>query len=353
MGKRIVRLVILFCLLGGIGFGAVQWWRSQQGHQSTDNAYVHGDVTTLSPKVSGHVVELAVEDNQAVKAGQVLLRIDPRDYQAKVDEAAAAVAAAEAAIVGTEKRLLAQQDVIQEATAGVHTWQAELGLAQRELGRTSSLVKEDFASRQRLDSHQAGVSKARAGLEQATAKLESARSQVAVLEADRVRQQAQLAEARAKLDLARINLDNTVVKAPVDGVIGNRGVRLGQMVNPGAHLLSVVPLETVWIDANFKETQIADMRPGQPVTIRVDAYPGQTLTGTVASFSPASGAQFSLLPPENASGNFTKIVQRVPVRIALSPDNPLAGQLRPGLSVVVDVRTAAPGGSAAAAEPGQ
>lgn len=348
MGKRIVRMVVLSGLLIGLGGGALWWWQSQRGHEHTDNAYIQGDVTVISPKVSGHVVDLAVGDNQPVRAGQVLLRIDPRDFQAKVDEAVAAVDAAEAAIVGTDKRLIAQQTVIGEAEAGVHTWQADLGLAQRELGRTNSLVKEDFASRQRLDSHQAALAKARAGLEQANAKLDAARAQVAVLEADRIRQQAQLAEARAKLDAARINLANTDVTSPTDGVIGNRAVQLGQFVPAGTHLLSVVPLETVWIEANFKETQIGAMRPGQPVTITVDAYPDTPLSGKVSSFSPASGAEFSLLPPQNATGNFTKIVQRIPVRISINPDHALSGLLRPGLSVVVDVQTGAGAGAVAA-----
>lgn len=351
MAKRVLRVLVLTGVLTGLIGGAAWFWKSRQGHEHTDNAYVHGDLTVISPKISGHVVDLAVEDNQPVRAGQVLLRIDARDFQVKVDEAAAALQGAEAAILGIDRRIDAQKTVIEEAEAGIRTWQAELDLAQRELGRTASLVKEEAASRQRLDSNQAALSKARAGLDQARAKVESSRAQITVLEADRVRQQAAVAEARAKLDAAKINLANTEVTSPVDGVVGNRAVQLGQFITAGSHLLSVVPLDTVWIEANFKETQIGAMRPGQPVTVTVDAYPDLRLTGAVASFSPASGAQFSLLPPENATGNFTKVVQRIPVRISLSADNPLRGQLRPGLSVVVDVQTGAGGtGSANAAE---
>lgn len=351
MAKRAVRVLVLTGLLGGLIGGSAWFWMSRQGHEHTDNAYIHGDLTVISPKISGHVVELAVEDNQPVRAGQVLLRIDARDFQVKVEEAEATLQGAEAAVAVTDKRVAAQKTAVEEAEAGLRTWQAELDLAQREQGRTASLVREEAASRQRLDTTQATLSKARAGLDQARAKVEAARAQIAVLEADRPRQQAAIAEARAKLEAAKINLANTEVTSPVDGVVGNRAVQLGQFVATGSHLLSVVPLETVWVEANFKETQIGAMRPGQPVTVTVDAYPDLPLHGTVASFSPASGAQFSLLPPENATGNFTKVVQRIPVRITLPADNPLRGQLRPGLSVVVDVRTGAgSGGSAQASD---
>lgn len=349
MAKRAVRVLVLTGVLTALIGGSGWFWMSRQGHEHTDNAYIHGDLTVISPKISGHVVELAVEDNQPVRAGQILLRIDARDFQVKVEESEAVLLGAEAAITGTDKRIAAQKTAVEEAEAGLRTWQAELDLAQREQGRTVSLVREEAASRQRLDTTQATLSKARAGLDQARAKVESARAQIAVLEADRLRQQAAVSEARARLDAAKINLANTDVTSPVDGVVGNRAVQLGQFVATGSHLLSVVPLDTVWVEANFKETQIGAMRPGQPVTVTVDAYPDLPLHGTVSSFSPASGAQFSLLPPENATGNFTKVVQRIPVRISLPGDNPLRGQLRPGLSVVVDVQTGK-GGSAQASE---
>lgn len=231
--------------------------------------------------------------------------------------------------------------MIAEARAGIETWKADLTLARQDHERISSLAKKDFASRQRLDAARAAVDKARAGLDQARAKLKAAQSQIEVLRADRRQQEAVLAQAQAKLKVAEQNLEDTVVRAPASGVIGNRAVRRGQLVQPGAHLMSLVPLDTVWVDANFKETQIGAMQPGQAARIEVDAYPGVTVTGRVTSLAPASGAEFSLLPPQNATGNFTKVVQRVPVRIELPPDNPLAGKLRPGLSVVVSVDTSA------------
>lgn len=343
MSKRGLKFAVLGTVVAaGLTAGGWTWW-TQRGHVSTDNAYVQGDVTPISPKVTGYVTEVAVGDNQAVTAGQLLARVDDRDYRARLAEAEAAVAAAQAALEGFGPRIDAQKAEIAEAAAGLATWQAELDLARKELARTSSLAKSDYASRQRLDSAEAAVTKARAGLSQAEANLATARSQIAVIEADRARQQALLDQARAQRDLARVDVDNTEIRAPIDGVVGNRGIRLGQLVSPGAHLLSLVPLRGVWVEANFKETQIGALEPGQPVRVRVDAFPGAELTGTVGGLAPASGAEFSLLPPENATGNFTKIVQRVPVRIDLPADSPLAGRLRPGLSVVVDVDTNRPG----------
>ncbi|MGC2856691.1 HlyD family secretion protein [Novispirillum sp. DQ9] len=348
MSKRLVKIAVLATVIAaGLSAGGAAWW-GQRGHVSTDNAYVRGDVTPISPKVTGYVTEVAVTDNQAVTAGQILARIDDRDHRARLAEAEAAVAAARAALDGYDRRIDAQRAEIAEAAAGLATWRAELDLAGKELTRTASLARQDFASRQRLDSAEAAVTKARAGLAQADASLTTARSQIAVLEADRARQRALLDQATAHRELAQVDLENTVVRAPVDGVVGNRGVRLGQLVSPGAHLLSLVPLEGVWVEANFKETQIGTLRPGQPVRVRVDAFPDAEITGTVGGLAPASGAEFSLLPPENATGNFTKIVQRVPVRIELPAGSPLAGQLRPGLSVVVDIDTTGAGGPGAA-----
>lgn len=339
MPSKLIKIAAVATLVGAAAAGGGALWWTQRGHISTDNAYIQGDVTTISPRVGGYVVEVAVGDNQAVTAGQILARIDDRDYRARVAEASAAVDAAQAALEGYERRIEAQQAEIGEAAAGLTTWQAELDLARKELSRTASLAREDYASRQRLDNAESTVSKARAGLIHAEAKLVTARSQIAVIEADRRRQKSLLDQARAHLDLAQVDLENTVLRAPIDGVVGNRGVRLGQLVVPGASLLSLVPLEGVWVVANFKETQIDALSPGQPVNVTVDAFPGVSLAGTVGGMSPASGAEFSLLPPENATGNFTKIVQRIAVRVDLPAGSPLAGRLRPGLSAVVNVNT--------------
>lgn len=339
MKKRILRATILGLIAAG-AVGGGTYWYLHRFDESTDNAYVHGDITAIAPKVSGYVVAIPVHDNQSVRAGDILVRIEDRDYQARVDQAQAGIKAAEAAISQIDKSLIAQQAVIAEARAGVDTWKAEEARARRELKRTNSLVRNDYASRQSQDNARADADKATAGLAQAEAQVASAESQVAVLQANRKAQEAALLQAKATLELAQANLDHTVITAPVDGVIGNRAVRLGQYVAPGTQMMALVPLDSLWIEANYKETQITDMEPGQTARISVDAFPDVPLTGVVDSLSPASGGQFSLLPAENASGNFTKIVQRIPVRIRLPKDNPLLGKLRPGLSVIVDVDTA-------------
>lgn len=332
-----VSLVVLSAIAG---FGSM--WYASRAIESTDNAYVHGEVTTISPRVAGYVTEVAAADNQGVTSGQVLVRIDDADYRARLQEADAAVGAARAALNSYDTRLSAQDMAIAEAAAGVAEAEADLSLARKDLARIEPLARSDFASRQRLDTARSGVSKAIASLDSAKAKLAAAKSQLAVIAADRVQQEARIQQAEAQAEAARINLANTVIRAPLNGIVGNRGVRVGQYVTPGSHLLAVVPLDQVWIEANFKETQIGEMRQGQRVTITVDAFPDTPVDGYLGSISPASGSEFSLLPPENASGNFTKIVQRVPVRIELPADNPLAGRLRPGLSVDVAVDTASP-----------
>jgi len=246
--------------------------------------------------------------------------------------------------------------VIDQAAATVQSTEADLNRAQLDYKRYTSLVTSDFASRQRFETAQADSRKAEAALGKARAALVAEQSQLAVLKSQKREEEARLVQARAGRQLAKNDLDNTVIRAPVAGIAGNRAGRVGQYVKPGTQLLSLVPLPYVYVTANFKETQLTHMRPGQSAEISVDAYPDQPLTGRIESFAPASGAQFSLLPPDNATGNFTKIVQRVPVRIALPVEGPLARLLRPGLSVSVTVDTRAepaPATSGAqAAEPG-
>jgi membrane fusion protein (multidrug efflux system) len=338
MKKRILRLAVLGLIGAGAVAGGLHWY-DHRFEESTDNAYVHGEITAIAPQVSGRVSAVLVADNQAVKAGDVLVRLDDRDYQAQLAKAAAGISVAQAAIKGTEQRLLAQQATIAEAEAGIATWTAEQSRARRELARVNSLARNDYASRQHQDTARADAEKADAGFIQAKAKVDSARSQVGVLQADRAAQQANLVQAQAALEVAQINVDHTVITAPIDGVVGNRAVREGQYVAPGSLMMALVPLHDIWIEANYKETQITHMQVGQRVTVTFDAYPDVTLHGRVQSLAPASGAQFSLLPAENASGNFTKIVQRVPVRIAIDPDQALAGTLRPGLSALVTIDT--------------
>lgn len=335
--KRRILLALLSVLALAGGWTLFRWsteWRHVKG---TDDAYVEGDITAMAPKVAGLVVEVAVADNQAVAKGDVLLRIDPRDFEARLAEARAHLAAREAALVQLDERLEVQLATVQQVSAGISAAQADLRRARQDLERSQQLVREDFVSRQRFDIHAADAAKAEAGVRGSSAQMTAARRQIAVLESERAVARAQVEQARAQVTLAETDLEATVIRAPVDGVVGNRAVRTGQYVRPGQHLLAVVPLGTVWVDANFKETQLTHIKPGNRARITVDAYPGVVIEGRVASFAPASGAKFSLLPPENATGNFTKVVQRVPVRIELPADNPLAGRLRPGLSVVAEV----------------
>ncbi|MGE5505626.1 MAG: HlyD family secretion protein [Actinomycetota bacterium] len=338
MRKRLLPLILAAVVLGG-GYAAMRWATEWRHVEHTDDAYVDGDVTVIAPKVAGYVIEVAGGDNRMVEAGQVLVRIDPRDFQARVDEARAVVAARTAALGQIDDRVEVQKAVETQAQAAIAAAQADLKRAKLDFDRSAKLVRSDFVSRKLYDTADADAAKAAAGVRGSGAQRDAARHQLAALEAERAVAQAQLDQAKAQQVLAETDLEATVIRAPVAGMVGNRAVRLGQYVRPGQQLLAVVPLAGVWIDANYKETQLAAMRPGQKAEITVDAFPGVTVTGTVDSFSPASGARFSLLPPENATGNFTKVVQRVPVRITVPADNPLAGRLRPGLSVVVKVDT--------------
>jgi membrane fusion protein, multidrug efflux system len=247
-----------------------------------------------------------------------------------------------------ETRRTWQQAMIDQAGAAVTSAEAELHRAGLDSARQRDLQRTDISSRQKYETSEADQRKAEAGLARSRAALVAERDQLAVLDAQRQQEEAKLAQAEAALRLAQNDLDDTVIRAPVDGVVGNKGVQVGQLVKAGTLLLAVVPLPQVYVIANFKETQLAGMRPGQKVSLAVDAFPGAKLHGFIESFAPASGAVFSLLPPENATGNFTKIVQRVPVRIALAPDEPLRSRLRPGLSAVVEVDTREPASFAVA-----
>jgi membrane fusion protein (multidrug efflux system) len=343
MRKPILALILSALAAAGL-YGGNRWHSEWRFIESTDDAYVDGDITAIAPKVSGYVVELKAEDNRPVAKGEVLLRIDDRDFRARVEDARAAMAGRAAALVQLEERIGAQQSALVSAGASISAAQAELQRARADHDRTQRLVRDDFVSRQRFDTTAAEAAKADANVRGTTAQLTGAKRQLLAMDAERAVAHAQVEQARAQLDLAQADLDATVLRAPTDGVVGNRAVREGQFVRPGQLLLAVVPLQSVWIDANFKETQLRRMAAGQRVAIEVDAFPDHAIEGRVDSLAPASGAKFSLLPPENATGNFTKVVQRVPVRIRVAADNPLAGRLRPGLSVTVriDTRDGAP-----------
>jgi membrane fusion protein, multidrug efflux system len=319
--------------------GGWYWWSVLRFQQSTDDAYVQSDITVISPKVEGYIKEVRVADNQEVAEGSVLFVIDDRDFAAKLAQAEAAVAAEEAIIATYGNRLKLQQAMIEQAAAAVKSAEADLSRAQQDHKRYSALVTTDFASRQRFEQAETDARKGEAAVAKSRAAFAAEQNQLAVLRSQQREEEAKLQQAHAMLRLARQELEDTVIRAPVSGVAGNRAGQVGQYVKAGSQLLSLVPLSRVYVTANFKETQLTHMRPGQLAEVAVDAYPGQILEGRIESFAPASGAQFSLLPPDNATGNFTKIVQRVPVRISLPANTALTGRLRPGLSVTVTIDT--------------
>jgi membrane fusion protein (multidrug efflux system) len=330
--------VTLVAVAGVAHFGW-RYYAVGRFQESTDDAYLKADITAISPKVTGYVAEVLVEDNQPVKRGQVLVRIDDRDYKAHVHAAEGDLAGAKAALVNLDARIQLQHSTIDMAAADIEATLADQRLDREEMARYSTLAKSGAGTEQRVQQADAALTKSNAAVGRAQAALESAKRQLAVLESQRAGMEADVETKAATLELARINLADTEILAPEDGVAGQRSVRAGQLVKPGTQILSVVPTQAIYAVANFKETQLTHMHRGETVEVEVDSFPGVTLEGRIDSLAPASGAEFSLLPPDNATGNFTKIVQRIPVKILLPADNPLAGRLRPGMSVVSTVDT--------------
>ncbi|PSJ43469.1 HlyD family secretion protein [Allosphingosinicella deserti] len=305
------------------------------GHAGgTDNAYVRGDVTPISTKVPGLIEDVLVADNQQVRAGDILFRLDDREYGARADRARAALAARRAAIVRHDRSLELQRANIGQARAAVRSAGAEVDRSGRELARIQVLRRDGWVTTARGDDAAADSEKALAGVSGAEAALTASRDQYDVIASQRLQLVAEVEAAEAELRLAELDLESTIVRAPADGRVAERQVRKGQYVRPGTSLIALVARE-VWIVANFKETELQGIRAGEPVTILVDSQPGRALAGRVDSLSPASGAQFALLPPDNASGNFTRIVQRIPIRIAVPGGQPGVDELRPGMSARV------------------
>jgi membrane fusion protein (multidrug efflux system) len=308
--------------------------------ETTDDAYVKADSTIISPKVSGYIAEVLVGDNEKVEAGQLLARIDDRDFKTALDQAHADVAASEAAARNLDAQIELQQPVIQQQAAEVDAAEANLKFAQEERSRYDDLMKSGSGTVQRAQQTDAALREKTAQLQQGKSGLDAAKRRVEVLATDRAKAVAQLDHARAVEQQMALNLSYTRITAPVDGTVGARSLRVGQFVQAGTQLMAVVPLDAVYVVANFKETQLTHVRNGQPVEIRIDSFNSARLRGHVDSLSPASGLEFALLPPDNATGNFTKIVQRVPVKIVLDDDS-LKGLLRPGMSAEPTVNTKA------------
>jgi membrane fusion protein, multidrug efflux system len=324
-------------LAGAAACLAWYWMTIGRYIESTDDAYVGGEVTTLSFKVAGLIETVAIVDNQSVKAGDLLLKLDDRDYRAQLTRAEANVAARQAALANMEATRRLRVAMLGQARADLAAAMAEQVRTKFDIDRYRALNNAQFASRQRFEQADADYEKARAGERKATAALEAAEHQLGVVDAQQEQAAADLQQAIAERDLARLNLNYTEIRSPIEGVVGNRSARAGAYATVGAQLLAIVPAHGLWVDANFREGQLAGMRKGQPAEVFADAVPGVTFHGRVASLAPATGAQFSVIPPENATGNFTKIVQRVPVRIVLDGDAAELGRLRPGLSVIVNV----------------
>lgn len=309
--------------------------------QSTDDAYVQADITLVAPQVSGKITQVLVEDNQFVQAGDLLAVIDDRDLRVAVDSAKAQVMSSRAAISSLHARLARQETDIRQARAVVDADEASLVLAQADLKRYRNLAADGSGTLQAQQQAETQLRIQQATREKDIAALQAARQQIDILNADLQKAEAALAQAQAGLAAAELNLSYAGIAAPISGIIAQRSVRVGAYVDTGKSLLAIVPLDTIYILANYRETQLANVHPGQTVRISVDALPGITLNGSVDSLGPASGISLSPIAPHNASGNFTKIVQRLPVRIRLDPDQTATGQLRVGMSVqpTIDIRS--------------
>ncbi len=337
--RRIVLGVIALVVLAGLGWFGYHYWTVGRFTVSTDDAYVQADFTVIAPKLSGYVATVPAVENHPVKAGDALVTLEDGDYRDALALAEAQLAGQQAAVARIDAQAMAADAGISQAEAQVEAAKAQAQASAADLARYQRLASNDVASAQRLESVQAADAAAQAAVREAEAGVATAQANRAVITAQRAETQATISGLTASRNKAQRDLDATVLRAPFDGTVGNLSVAVGDLVAPGKRLLAVVPLREVYIEANFKETQIADLAPGTKVHLDFDAFPGRELTGTVQGIAPASGSQFSLLPPENATGNFTKIVQRVPVRIAVPADAAAEGWLRPGLSVQVSADT--------------
>jgi membrane fusion protein (multidrug efflux system) len=334
--------LILAALAAGVTFGH-RYWTVGRFLESTDDAYIQADSSTIAPKVSGYVASVMVDDNQPVKAGQILARIDSRDLQTAFDEADANVVAAQASIVNLTAQLAVQQSLIKQADANVSVAKTARALAKRNEARRLEMAKVGYGSDEQSDDASADSVEKASLVAREEAAAATARDQVEVLSAQKALAEAELARAIALRHQASLNLSYATIRAPIDGTVGARSIRVGQYVQVGTQLMELVPLTRTYVIANYKETQLTDMRAGQRAWITVDTFPQDKLAARVESLAPASGLEFSLLPPDNATGNFTKIVQRVPVKLLIDNDGQLLGRLRPGMSVTVRVDTKGPG----------
>jgi membrane fusion protein (multidrug efflux system) len=336
----VLPIAVLLLAVAIVVLVTARWnsWVGGRSTQSTDDAYVRADVTPLSTKISGIVSQVAVADYQRVKAGNLLVQIKDDDFRAQVEQAEANVRAAQAALENNRRQIELQASKIAQAQANVKATSADVERTKLERIREEALEKTGSSTHQKLEQAVADEERLRATMMSRQAELDTQRRQVAVLDAQENQLKADMSAKEAAVKLARINLDYTRIVAPTDGIVGERKVRAGQLVSPGTQVISLVG-ESMWVIANYKETQLRNVRVGDKADVIVDGVPGVTFTGRVETISPASGSQFSLLPPDNATGNFTKIAQRIPVKIVLDPKQGMTERLRPGMSVVATIKT--------------
>ncbi|CCE12223.1 putative HlyD family secretion protein [Bradyrhizobium sp. STM 3843] len=339
LARLAIPLLAVIVALAFIGVATLRWdaWVGSAAVQTTNDAYVRAELTKLSSRVAGEVLKVDVSDFQRVKAGDLLVQIDPADYEAQVAQAEATVEAAQAALDNLSNQIELQYATIAQAEAQQVSAGAAEVEAREEQERQQSLSQSEAGTRQKLEQATAAYAKAQADVRASRAVIAAQRHQLEVLQGTKKQRGADLAGAKAALAAARLKLGYTRITAPFDGIVGERQVQPGDYVNIGSNLIAVVPLPHVYVIANYKETQLTHVVPGQAVEVTVDSFPGERLHGRVERIAPASGSQFALLPPDNATGNFTKVVQRIPVRIQLDDNQPLLARLRPGMSVVTHI----------------
>ena len=337
--RRLLMVGVGLAAIGAAGWYGYDYWTVGRFHVSTDDAYVQADTVSIAPRVSGYLVEAPAQDNETVKGGQVLARIDDRDYKVALDEAKANVLAAHALIDSQQGAVETQLALIDTAKGSVAVDQANATFAEQENKRYGDLATSGYGSVQNAQNAASKIASARASIARDTGTLQSMTKQLDVIKAQTAQARAALAHEEGAEHQAELNLSYTTIVAPVDGTVGNRTLRVGQFVQAGTQLMSVVPTDAAYVVANYKETQLTDVKRGQPATIEVDMFPGRVFHGHVDSMAPASGQTFALLPPDNATGNFTKVVQRIPVKISLDPESERSGDLRPGMSVEPSIDT--------------
>jgi membrane fusion protein (multidrug efflux system) len=338
--KRVMVAVAALAVVAAGAYYGWNWYDRARTVQFTNDAYVRGEITGISPRITGYATEVLVDDDMPVKAGEVLVRIDPRDFRMAVQKAQAALDQAKASLSQIAAQHELQTSKIAVAEAALRSGQAQAKNADITLGRATELLQKAAGPQATVDAATAAAATAHASVDQATANLAFEREQIVVIDANETAAKAQVASAEASLLSAKFALNDTEIWSPIEGLVANRKTRVGEYVTAGTRMLSVVPTNNLWIEANYRETQVGQMKVGDPVRVNLDTYPGNPLCGYVEAIAPASGSEFALIPPDNATGNFTKIVRRFTVRIRFNAREPKAELARPGMSVETAVAVA-------------